>query len=37
MKARTRQALDQALAKIVPTVSNSDASGWFAHCGYASH
>jgi transposase len=27
MKARTRQALDQALAKIVTTVSNSDARG----------
>jgi transposase len=34
MKARTREALDQALTKIVGRISNSDARGWFAHCGY---
>lgn len=34
MKARTREALDTALTKIVNTVSNSNARGWFAHCGY---
>jgi transposase len=37
MKARTRAALDSALTKIVNTVSNSDATGWFAHCGYTMH
>jgi transposase len=37
VKARTRQALDQALTKIVTTVSNSNARGWFAHCGYTPH
>jgi transposase len=33
-KARTREALDQALATLIPTISPSDAKGWFAHCGY---
>jgi transposase len=37
LKARTRQALDHALTKIVNTVSNRDARGWFAHCGYVLH
>jgi transposase len=37
MKARTREALDRALTRIVNTVSNRDARGWFAHCGYALH
>ncbi len=37
MKARTRDALDKALAKVINKVSNSDARGWFAHCGYSLH
>jgi transposase len=37
MKARTREALDQALTKVIGKISNSDARGWFAHCGYAIH
>jgi transposase len=37
MKARTRDALDQALTKIIGRISNSDARGWFAHCGYSIH
>ncbi|RJG07081.1 IS630 family transposase [Noviherbaspirillum cavernae] len=37
MKARTREALDQALTKVIGRISNSDASGWFAHCGYSIH
>ena len=37
MKARSRAALDSALTKIVNTVSNRDARGWFAHCGYPVH
>jgi transposase len=37
MKARTREALDSALTRIVNTVSNRCARAWFAHCGHASH
>lgn len=37
IKARTRDALDEALAHVIDTVSVSDAKGWFTHCGYASH
>ncbi|WP_203032186.1 IS630 family transposase [Leptolyngbya sp. Cla-17] len=33
-KARTREALDQALSKIInDCISADDALGWFAHCG----
>lgn len=33
-KARTRQALDQALTQIInECISDDDALGWFAHCG----
>ena len=32
--ARTREALQEALEYALPTVSASDASGWFSHCGY---
>ena len=37
--ARTREALQEALEYALTTVSASDASGWFSHCGYsqASH
>jgi transposase len=37
VKARTREALDRALTKIVNSVSNRDARGWFTHCGFALH
>jgi transposase len=37
MKARTREALDAALTKVINRISNSDARGWFAHCGYSLH
>ncbi|WP_232429364.1 IS630 family transposase [Noviherbaspirillum autotrophicum] len=37
MKARTREALDMALTKVINKISNSDARGWFAHCGYSLH
>lgn len=37
VKARTREALDMALSKIIGRVSNSDARGWFTHCGYSVH
>jgi transposase len=35
MKARSRDALDQALMKIIPRISNQDSRAWFAHCGYS--
>lgn len=37
IKARTREALDEALALAIDTVTASDAKGWFTHCGYAFH
>lgn len=35
-KARTREALEQAIALTIDVISPSDASGWFRHCGYRS-
>jgi transposase len=32
-KARTREALDTAMADVMVTVSLADAWGWFKHCG----
>lgn len=37
IKARTREALDQALTNVIGKISNSDARGWFKHCGYSIH
>ena len=37
IKARTREALDNALAQVIDTVTACDAKGWFNHCGYAFH
>jgi transposase len=34
-KARTREALDTAIADVMVTVSLADAWGWFKHCGYS--
>jgi transposase len=34
-KARTRGALDSAITRALPTVTEADARGWFRHCGYA--
>ncbi len=34
-KARTREALDQALAHALATITVSDARSWFHYCGYA--
>lgn len=34
-KARTRDALDAAIAQALATITPADARGWFAHCGYA--
>ena len=36
-KARTRQALDQAITQAWATITVSDAHSWFHHCGYAVH
>jgi transposase len=33
-KARTRAALDAAIAEAMTTVSHTDGRGWFKHCGY---
>jgi hypothetical protein len=37
MKARMRAALDDALANVIRKISNSEARGWFRHCGYSIH
>jgi len=33
-KARTRTALDAAIAAALATITAQDAAGWFRHCGY---
>jgi transposase len=33
-RARTRQALEQALKEALLLVTEKDAQGWFASCGY---
>jgi transposase len=33
-QARTRQALDEAVAQLADKVTPSDAQGWFGHSGY---
>jgi transposase len=33
-KARTRQALDQAVADALKTITPENAAAWFKHCGY---
>jgi transposase len=32
--ARTREALDSAVAHVLTTITATDARHWFAHCGY---
>lgn len=34
--ARTREALVEAIAMALESVTPQDAQGWFAHCGYDS-
>jgi transposase len=34
-KARTREALERAIAQALATITVADAHGWFRHCGYA--
>jgi transposase len=36
-KARTRDALDDALQLALNTITAADARGWFLYCGYALH
>ena len=33
-EARTREALDQAIAVALPQITATDAQGFFSHCGY---
>jgi transposase len=33
-KARTREALENALGQVLSTLTARDARNWFAHCGY---
>ncbi len=35
VKARTAEALDEALAQAIKLVTKSDIRGWFKHCGYS--
>jgi transposase len=32
--ARTREALEEAIAQALLTITPQDAQGWFQHCGY---
>jgi transposase len=34
--ARTREALQEAIAQALLTITAQDAQGWFQHCGYFS-
>ena len=36
-KARTREALEHAIAQALATITVSDARSWFRHCGYTLH
>jgi transposase len=33
-RARTREALEEAICQALLTVTAQDAQGWFSHCGY---
>jgi transposase len=33
--ARTREALQEAIAQALTLITAQDALGWFAHCGYS--
>ena len=37
VKARTPEALDEALACAIDLITPADARGWFTHCGYSFH
>ena len=36
-EARTREALQAAIAEALETITAQDARGWFTHCGYLAH
>jgi len=36
-KARTREALEEAIKQAIARVTKSDARAWFKHCGYVLH
>ena len=36
-KARTREALEKALRRALELITEEDAAGWFASCGYSIH
>lgn len=36
-KARTREALEDAIRIAIDTITAADSRGWFLHCGYALH
>jgi transposase len=35
--ARTRRAVERAVATLLPTLARADARAWFRHCGYSLH
>jgi transposase len=37
LAARTRQALDGAIAQAMKLITPADAAGWFRHAGYSAH
>ena len=37
LKARTLDSLQQAISEAIFSITPDNASGWFAHCGYAIH
>ena len=37
LAARTREALDAALAQAMKLISTDDILGWFTHAGYSGH
>ena len=36
-KARTREALNDALKQAIESITDTDAKGWLKHCGYPLH
>ena len=36
-KARTAEALDQAITEALKTITPDNAAAWFHHCGYGTH
>jgi transposase len=37
VKARTREAREEALTQALQTISAADVRAWFTHCGYPAH